>query len=384
MNPPATTPALHIDLERLDANLRRMQDHADRLGVALRPHVKTHKCLPIAQRQQALGAAGITVSTLQEAEAFFAAGFDDIFYAVAVAPAKLERVQALRAAGCKLRILVDGLAGAQAVAQAAQRLGHRFEVMIEIDSDGHRAGLPPDAPELTACADALAGAAEVAGVMAHAGSSYACSDAEAIASLAEQERTACVAAAIRLRNAGHACPVVSVGSTPTALGARRLDGVTELRAGVYAFFDLVMLGTGSCSRDDLAMFVRASVTGHQASKGRVLIDAGWMAMSRDRGTQSQARDWGYGALRDTETGRWIEGLNFTMANQEHGVLQADSGIDVVQVYPVGRLLDILPNHACATAAQFGGYWMRGAGAGVGPSTGTDGETDAYWARSHGW
>lgn len=385
MNAPTTTPttpSAFVDVDRLDANLRRMQSQADALGVALRPHVKTHKCLPIAERQRALGARGITVSTLQEAEFFFAAGFDDVFYAVSIAPAKLPRVQSLREAGCRLKILVDGLAGAQAVARAAAELGHRFEVLLEIDSDGHRAGLSPDADELIACAEALAPAADLLGVMAHAGSSYACQGPAALALVAEQERAACVAAAGRLRAAGHACPVVSVGSTPTALGARALDGVTEIRAGVYAFFDLVMFNTGVCSRDDVAMFVQASVIGHQPAKGRVLIDAGWMAMSRDRGTQAQAadsampeaRDFGYGALRDGVSGRWLDDLRFASANQEHGVLQADDGVDVVRSYPIGHLLDVLPNHACATAAQFDRYWLRGTGSA--PSD--------FWMRSHGW
>jgi D-serine deaminase-like pyridoxal phosphate-dependent protein len=373
-DPAGDTPALCIDLARLDANLRRMQARADALGVALRPHVKTHKCLPVAERQRALGAPGITVSTLKEAEYFHARGFDDILYAVAVAPNKLPRAMALCRAGCRLTLLVDGAAGAAAVARFGAAHGHRFDVMLEVDTDGHRAGLAPEGPALLAAAAALAPQARLAGVMTHAGGSYALHDPEALRAAAEQERAGCVHAAERLRAAGFACPAVSVGSTPTALSAASLQGVTELRAGVYAFFDLVMLGTGVCTREELALCVRTSVIGHQTDRQRVLIDAGWMAMSRDRGTQSQACDWGYGALRDPATGRWLPELGFVSANQEHGVLAAAADVDIERRFPIGSVLEILPNHACATAAQFGAYELLRGGV----------PTGERWERLNGW
>lgn len=368
------TPALCLDLDRLDHNLRRMQARADALGVALRPHVKTHKCAQIALQQRALGAQRITVSTLKEAEFFHALGFVDILYAVAVAPQKLPRALALQQAGCRLTLLVDGVAVALAVAAFCAAQGQALDVMLEVDTDGHRAGLAPEGDDLLLAAAALVPHARLAGVMTHAGGSYNLHDPVALAAAAEQERAGCVRAAQRLREAGHTCPAVSVGSTPTALSAVSLAGVTELRAGVYSFFDLVMLGTGVCSRDELALSVRSTVIGHQAERQRVLIDAGWMAMSRDRGTQSQAQDWGYGALREPLTGRWLDDLQFTSANQEHGVLQAAPGVDVLQAFPVGTVLEILPNHACATAAQFSHYALVRSGA----------PTGEQWARFNGW
>ena len=211
-----------------------------------------------------------------------------------------------------------------------------------------------------------AGGARLAGVMTHAGASYELDDPQALAQMAEQERSRCVEAARRLRAAGHACDIVSVGSTPTALSARSLDGVTEVRAGVYVFFDLVMANVGVCGLDDIALSVLTAVIGHQVEKGWALVDAGWMAMSRDRGTQAQRHDYGYGQVCDVD-GRPIEGLAMCAANQEHGILAfRDAGAaaggpvripggDIVQRLPVGTLLRILPNHACATAAQFAGY-----------------------------
>jgi D-serine deaminase-like pyridoxal phosphate-dependent protein len=133
--------------------------------------------------------------------------------------------------------------------------------------------------------------------------------------------------------------------------------VSEVRAGVYVFHDLVMLNLGAAAREELALSVLGSVIGHQAEKGWVSVDAGWMAMSRDRGTRGQALDYGYGAVCD-ETGDWIEDLILHHANQEHGILCLREGAtasDLPARFPLGTRLRILPNHACATAAQHAHY-----------------------------
>jgi D-serine deaminase-like pyridoxal phosphate-dependent protein len=217
--------------------------------------------------------------------------------------------------------------------------------------------------------------------MTHAGSSYALNTPAALAALAEQERALCVAAAQTLRRAGHACPVVSVGSTPTALTAESLAGVTEVRAGVYVFFDLVMANVGVCTPDDIALSVLSTVIGHQADKGWVIIDAGWMAMSRDRGTQKQATDYGYGQGCDVD-GHVLPGVRLTDANQEHGIVTVVSvpgglvthgSINVVERFPLGMQLRILPNHACATGAQFPEYQVL-----------MPDHSLQTWSRFHGW
>jgi threo-3-hydroxy-D-aspartate ammonia-lyase len=366
------TPTALLDASRLQHNIGHMQARMDALGVHLRPHVKTAKCVEVARRQRDAGARGITVSTLKEAEVFFDAGFDDILYAVCIAPAKLPQARALRERGCRLKLVVDSLAAAQAVCAA----GPAFEVFIEIDTDGHRAGVLPESALLLEVGRALhEGGALLAGVMTHAGASYECRSPEALAAMAEQERARCVRAAERLRAAGLPCPVVSVGSTPTALAAAWLDGVTEVRAGVYVFHDLVMHGVGVCRTDEIALSILATVIGHQAAKGWVLVDAGWMAMSRDRGTADQAVDWGYGGVCD-EGGALIDGLIMSGANQEHGILSWRDGHEDAALdarFPIGTRLRILPNHACATAAQFDHYDVLGAGGAL-----------ARWPRFSGW
>jgi D-serine deaminase-like pyridoxal phosphate-dependent protein len=248
--------------------------------------------------------------------------------------------------------------------------------MVEVDSDSHRAGVKADEAKLTDIGGVLHhGGAALKGVMTHAGSSYDLDTPEALRRLAEQERSECVRAAQRLRAAGLPCPEVSVGSTPTALSAMTLDGVTEVRAGVYVLFDLVMANVGVCTPQEIALSVLTTVIGHQAEKGWAIVDAGWMAMSRDRGTQGQKLDFCYGLVCDVD-GKTIDGLLLTGANQEHGIVsRGDGGVerDIVERFPVGTLLRILPNHACATGAQFPYYHAIGAQGGL-----------QTWRRFDGW
>ncbi|MDN7914633.1 DSD1 family PLP-dependent enzyme [Burkholderia cepacia] len=369
------TPAALIDVGRMRHNIGRMQAHLDALGVRFRPHVKTTKCTHVVDAQIAAGAQGVTVSTLKEAEQFFAHGIRDIVYAVGMVPAKLGQALALRRQGCDLKLVTDSLPAAHAIAEFGRAHGERFEVWIEVDVDGHRSGIPPDADLLIDVGRALVdGGLVLGGVLAHAGSSYEYSTPEALAAIAEQERSRTVRAAERLRAAGLPCPVVSIGSTPTALAARHLDGVTEVRAGVYVMFDLVMHNIGVCDLSDIALSVLTTVIGHQEEKGWAIVDAGWMAMSRDRGTQRQARDFGYGQVC-TEHGDLLGDYVMSAANQEHGIVSRagapDSGI--AQRFPIGTRLRILPNHACATGAQHPEY----------QAIGDDGSAQA-WPRFYGW
>jgi D-serine deaminase-like pyridoxal phosphate-dependent protein len=372
---PVETPLLLLDAQRMRRNLARMRERTDSLGVSLRPHLKTCKNIDVARRMMSTAAGPAAVSTLKEAEYFFEHGVTDLMYCVGIAPSKLEHVAALRRRGCDLKIVLDSVEAARAVGQAVRSTGERFAVLIEVDSDGHRAGVRADDPRLLGVAGALRDAgASLEGVMTHAGESYNCATVEAIAEMAERERAAAVDAATRLRAAGHAAPVVSVGSTPTATCARSLEGVTEVRAGVYVFHDLVMAGLQVCRVGDIALSVLATVIGHQRDRGWVLVDAGWMAMSRDRGTARQRVDQGYGLVCDA-AGEPIDGLVMIDANQEHGILASREGpaFDVDRL-PLGSLVRILPNHACATAAAFDAYHVRG----------LDGEPDAVWPRMNGW
>lgn len=370
------TPCLLLDADILQANVDRMRRHLDGLGVTLRPHLKTAKSLEVARRAMAGPTGPATVSTLREAEYFAEGGVRDMIYAVGIAPQKLDRVGAIRRRwGADLAIVLDSAAQAEAVAAWSRRSGDALPVLIEVDADGHRSGVGPrDAEALVAIGRAVADGASMRGVLLHAGDSYGLSDPAALRRAAEAERVAAVAAAEILRGAGLPCPVVSVGSTPTARYAETLAGVTEVRAGVFMIGDLFQAGVGSCTIDDIALTVLATVIGHQRDKGWIITDAGWMALSRDRGTARQAVDQGYGLACDI-AGRPYPDLIVRDANQEHGIVAVRKGAAAgLPDLPVGARLRILPNHACATGAQHDRYHVVADGR-------LSGEV---WPRINGW
>ena len=359
------TPCLVLDRSRVKANAERLTSRLAQLGVPLRLHVKTAKSPEATSFVLGGRKAPIAVSTLKEAERFFDEGYRDILYAVGFTPDKLPRAQALAARGASLTLLVDSVEAARGI--------RGFPVLIEIDTDNHRAGLVPGDPQIVQVAAALRDAGNTpAGVLTHAGGSYDCADHAGIRKVAAAERDGAVAAAKQLRAAGFAAPVVSVGSTPTAHFAEDLSGVTEVRAGVFVFFDLVMAGIGVCAPQDIALSVLATVTGHRADKGWIFVDAGWMALSRDRGTAKQRVDQGYGSVCDL-AGRPIPGLVMSEANQEHGILSARAGGKLPDL-PIGSRVRILPNHACATGAQHERYHVVDGGEDVA----------ATWSRFSGW
>lgn len=367
-----TTPALLLDRSRLEANAARMHDKVRALGVKLRPHVKTSKSVDVLRLLDLGPNPAITVSTLAEARYFFSHGVQDILYAVGIAPVKLPEVADLVARGCSIRLILDTPEAARAVNEFSAREGMPLEILIEIDSDGHRAGVSPSDPILIEIGQELG--ASLAGVMTHAGASYSCRTREQFEAMAEQERALTLEAAQRLRSAGLPCPIVSVGSTPTVHYARSLNGVTEVRAGVYVFGDLVQAQLGTCAIDDIAVGVLASVIGHNRRHGRVLVDAGFLALSRDRGTSDFPLDWGYGAVCDPLTGMVMDDVIVSSTNQEHGIITSRSGIIDTARFPVGSRVKLLPNHACATTAAYERYHVTNGGA----------QIEAVWERVNGW
>lgn len=367
------TPALIIDREQLLENIGRMTARARSLNVALRPHLKTAKSIDIARLLMRHANPGITVSTLKEAEYFAGHGIRDILYAVSIAPQKLARVADLNRRGANVQIILDLPETAHAVANAAAEQNMIYDVLIEIDCDGHRAGIEPDDPDLLTIAQTLHDSAgcNLLGVMTHAGEAYACRSTSELVKHAEQERQRCVSAAERLRAAGIPCPVVSVGSTPTALCADNLDGVTELRAGVFVFFDLFQAGLGVCDEADISLSVLTTVISHKHSHQRLIIDAGGLALSKDHSTRIQPLDKGYGVVLSA-TGK-PTGLIVASVDQEHGIIELEDAKQLEQ-FPVGDRLRILPNHACMTAAAHNEYLVIDA----------DGKLEAIWPRCNGW
>ncbi|MEH2470904.1 D-serine deaminase-like pyridoxal phosphate-dependent protein [Nitrobacteraceae bacterium AZCC 2161] len=370
------TPCLLLDRGRLDANVDRLRKRLSDFGVGFRPHLKTAKSVEVAKRVMPTALGPATVSTLKEAEVFACAGVTDLIYAVGIAPSKLDRVVRLRRAGVDIAVVLDSPEQARALCDASRAADIRIPALIEIDCDGHRSGLlPDDQRNLIVIGRILNEGAELRGVLTHAGDSYGARGIAEFEAHAERERAAAVAAAEILRAAALPCGVVSVGSTPTALYGRDYSGVTEVRAGVFMFFDLVQAGVGDCTIDNIALSVLSTVIGHQNDRGWTIIDAGWMAMSRDRGTAGQTVDQGYGVVCDLE-GRPYPDHIVIQANQEHGIIARRPGsVAATPNLPVGAKVRILPNHACATAAQHESYVLIEEGSNL---------VHGYWPRFGGW
>lgn len=369
-----TTPYLILNRNVIEKNIERLQKHLAPLNVSLRPHVKTPKSLEVAKLIFPRTPGPITVSTLAEAEIFAEAGYNDIVYAVGIAPQKLNRIMKLHDKGVDIAILIDNIEQATEVSRFSRENNLPIPTLIEIDCDGHRDGIQPEDKLLLEIANMLDGA-EVRGVLTHAGESYFCYTERSRVAAAENERFAAVTAAQRLRFEGYNAPVVSIGSTPTAHATQDLTGVTDVRAGNFVFFDLVMAGIGVCNISDIALSVVATVIGYRKDKGWIIIDAGWTALSNDRGTSKQSVDQGFGVVATSE-GQVIPDLIVVNVTQEHGVLAIREGSKLpLPDIPVGTELHILPNHACATASQHNAYHVV--------SKGAD-DIEAVWERVHGW
>jgi D-serine deaminase-like pyridoxal phosphate-dependent protein len=317
--------------------------------------MKTAKCWQVAELA-APGKGPVTVSTLAEARHFAEHGFRDQVYAVGITPAKLDAVAAIDAA---VKVITDDLATARAIAAHPAPL----PTLIEVDVGEGRAGVPPGSAALVAIATALG--EKCAGVIAHAGHSYAGRSIADMAAIAEAERAGVVAAAARLRAAGHPAGIVSLGSSPTALHATHLDGVTELRAGVLMLGDLFQAQIGTHAEEDIAVTVLAAVIGRYPDRGTVLLDAGALALSKDRSTQNAPRDWAFGRVLDARGVPFPGDAVVARVHQEHGEVRAVAGALPFDRLPVGALVRVVPNHACLTAAAHPRYQVMQAGRVVG-------------------
>lgn len=339
-----STPALLLDLDILEENLQRMQARTTELSVALRPHVKTHKCVEIGMAQRTLGGSGVTVSTLHEARVFADHGFNDITWAFPLAP---ERAGDVADLGRRVRLGVVLDSGPPIDALVAADAAVR--VWIKIDCGNGRAGLDPEADALVALATEIERAENLdfAGILSHSGNAYHARSPYDVRRIGELERSRMAAAAQRLADAGIRVPAVSTGSTPTMAHVASLDGVTEVRPGNYALYDATQVALGACSPGDGAATVLATVVSSSEPGNRSVIDAGALALSLDPGP-AHVSTTSYGRLyEDYACGVLRHNARIVSLSQEHGIVNHRMA--------VGERVRILPNHSCLTVACFDAF-----------------------------
>lgn len=338
------TPALTVDVARLEANIAATARTFAAAGVALRPHVKTSKCLQVVDRQRRAGAIGFTCSTPAEVTALTDAGFGDLLWAhQPVGPGKVDLAVTL-ASTAGLTIIIESVAVATPIAAAAAAAGVRVTFLLDVDSGQGRTGVDPALAVPTARRLAEMDSLQLRGVLTHEGqlSGYL-GDREALEIAAADVGALLARVADDLRHAGFDCPVVSVGSTPGMRTAPFAPGVTEGRPGTYVYFDANQIRLGSAELEDCASSVLTRVVSVNRV-GSAIIDAGLKAMSSDALTPEN----GGGLVVDLE-GNLLPHLTFATANEEHGFLTGDTA-----ALRVGDLLRIVPNHACGTTNM----WSR--------------------------
>ena len=366
------TPALIVDGERMRRNAGFVTERAKSLNVALRPHVKTHRSLEIARLQTEGNFGGIMVSTLAEAHFFADGGFTDIVYGVPIEPGKFAEAFELARKIEKFAVLTDDAATARALGEAARRDDVRLGVYLKTDVGYHRCGVEPDTDEAVEIPRLIADSSHLdfAGILTHAGHSYHADTPEKLLAVAREERDKMRALAERLRGAGLAVPNVSVGSTPTMSAVDDLAGVTELRCGNYIFYDAFQATLGSCRVTDCALTVLAAVVHRDAARLKIVVDAGAVALSKDRGAVEFDAACGYGRVYDL-AGNDLD-LRVGSLSQEHGEIEVAEE-SVFDRLKVGTRVRILANHSCLTALQHSHYHILEGGRLV-----------DRWAINRGW
>ena len=350
------TPCLILDKTVLEKNCSLARKKCVELKTILRPHVKTPKSIEVAKIALDNEVGPITVSTLDEAEYFATSGFKDILYAVCIIPKKLARLDFLQKKhDCVIRIIIDSILVAKAIVDYSNSHSTRFETLIEIDCGEGRSGLYFEDKKVVEISKIFSecNKTNLVGVLTHAGHSYTTDNKVEILSIANKERDDALAAVKYFSNLNHNNPIISIGSTPTMLFASHLNDISEVRAGIYMFWDLAQASRGICEIEDIAVTVLASVIGHNHQKKKIIIDAGALALSKDISANKFMPKVGYGLVCDPNSGKYL-GLNISEIHQEHGAIDI-SNSDWFDNLPIGSLVRVLPNHSCLTCASHSSY-----------------------------
>ncbi len=352
------TPSLLIDKKRLLSNIQSMAQKAEDNGVTLRPHIKTHKCIDIAELQRKYGSTGLTVSTLDEAAIFADAGFNDITYAVPITSNNINAALMILDQA-ELKLLVDSQDTIKILDERCKEFGATVDALLKVDCGYHRCGVNPENYTSIKLVQKIVNSSHLRfkGILTHAGHSYGAQDVAQLKEIAKIEQQVMVNFAHRLKmeDKNLKPEVVSIGSTPTiSLTERIMDGITEIRPGNYVFYDYSQLNLGSCGPRDCALTVLASIIG--IYEDHLVIDAGATALSKDLGPSEKLSVKQFGKIySDYETDSFETSLLIESLSQEHGKVKFIDQSSTSMA--INSTLRILPNHACLTANLHDYYYI---------------------------
>jgi len=343
------TPAFLVDWNKTKQNAEMMIQKANNASVRLRPHVKTHKTIEIAEFQTQNVGKPITVSTIAELIFYYQSGFKDCTYAVPITFEKWKKLALNESINLSsVNFLTDDLQTVFAINEEAKRLNTSVNLYLKIDSGAGRAGSQPKSKRLLALAKFVNGASNLnlIGLLTHAGQSYHTSDAEQKQEIVYQEIRSIVNSAEWLESHGIVIKERSIGSTPTMMKAVDLKGITEIRPGNYIWFDLFQYNRGNCELDQIACSVITAIIGVYPERNTLLVDAGALALSKDAGFYKNGKAL-FGLIKDHPDWELVS------LSQEHGIIHIEN-TDWTKLQ-VGDYLEIIPNHSCLTAACYEFY-----------------------------
>ncbi|KAI4896392.1 hypothetical protein NFI96_019952 [Prochilodus magdalenae] len=365
------TPAFVVDLDIVKRNANEMSDRFQKLGVQLRPHMKTHKTLECADIMTGGSRRCIVVSTLAEASFYADHGYDDILYAYPLPFDKVERCAELSERLSLFHVLLDNSLALQELRKRPLRQGKAWHVWMKLDCDNGRVGVPHSEPAALQLAREIAETegVELTGIYAHCGNTYGCKGEEQIKAIAQATTTVTVEFVEKLKAVGVQVPKSSIGSTPSCSHpVPDMAMLSEVHPGNYIFYDVQQSLIGSCRFEDVAVRVLTRVIGHYPHRNQLMVDCGWTALSHDGGGRlptGYAVIEGQPGLNNSPIGWKTSSVylfgRLVSMTQEHGRVEPVSGKLDFSQFPLGSMLALIPYHACATAAMHPVYYVHSKG-----------------------
>lgn len=346
-------PTLLLDRSKAIRNIERMVVKAQKSGVRLRPHFKTHQSSAVGEWFRARGIDAITVSSVDMAAYFADAGWQDITIAFPANPLQINGINDL-ASRVRLGLLLESV---ETMRRLSQGLQSDVAVWLKIDAGYHRTGIPwDDRSRVMSVATAVheAPLMRLQGILTHAGDTYGARSSADVVAIYDRvfKRLKELQSTLQLTGLPAA---ISVGDTPGCSLVDSFEGVDEVRPGNFVFYDLMQLQIGACSFEDVAVAVACPVVARHPSRGQIILYGGAIHLSKERLVEPDGRI-SFGGVALPEANGWgplVERASVISVSQEHGIVQADRAL--IERVDVGDVLVVIPIHSCLTANLFHRY-----------------------------